>query len=44
MTFCFLATLTNIYVSEDILDKFWPHTPLQSVPKVCSSNLMHCNF
>ena len=24
MTLCFLATLTNMFISVDILDKFWP--------------------
>ena len=29
MTFCFSATLTNMFISVDILDKFWPDTPLE---------------
>ena len=29
MTLCFSATLTNIFISVDILDKFWPDTPLK---------------
>ena len=29
MTLCFLATLTNMFISVDILDKFWPCTPLE---------------
>ena len=29
MTLCFSATLTNTFISEDILDKFWPDTPLE---------------
>ena len=29
MTLCFLATLTNMFISVDILDKFWPDTPLE---------------
>ena len=29
MTLCFSATLTNMFISVDILDKFWPHTPLE---------------
>ena len=29
MTSCFSATLTNMFISVDILDKFWPHTPLE---------------
>ena len=28
MTSCFSATLTNMFISVDILDKFWPDTPL----------------
>ena len=29
MTLCFSATLTNMFISVDILDKFWPDTPLE---------------
>ena len=29
MTSCFSATLTNMFISVDILDKFWPDTPLE---------------
>ena len=29
MTFCFSATLTNMFISVDILDKFWPDMPLE---------------
>ena len=29
MTLCFSATLTNMFISVDILDKFWPHTPIE---------------
>ena len=29
MTLCFLATLTNMFISVDILDKFWPDTLLE---------------
>ena len=29
MTLCFSATQTNMFISEDILDKFWPDTPLE---------------
>ena len=29
MTLCFLATLTHMFSSVDILDKFWPDTPLE---------------
>ena len=29
MTLCFLATLTNMFISVDILDKFGPDTPLE---------------
>ena len=29
ITLCFSATLTNMFISEDILDKFWPDTPLE---------------
>ena len=31
MTFCFSATLTNMFISVAILDKFWPDTPLEFV-------------
>ena len=31
MTSCFSATLTNMFISVDILDKFWPDTPLEFV-------------
>ena len=31
MTLCFSATLTNMFISVDILDKFWPDTPLEFV-------------
>ena len=27
MTLCSLPTLTNMFISVDILDKFWPVTP-----------------
>ena len=29
MTLCFSATLTNMFISVDILDTFWPDTPLE---------------
>ena len=29
MTLCFSATLTNMFISVDIFDKFWPDTPLE---------------
>ena len=29
MTLCFSETLINTFISEDILDKFWPDTPLE---------------
>ena len=29
MTSCFSATLTNMFISVHILDKFWPDTPLE---------------
>ena len=29
MMLCFLATLTNMFISVDILAKFWPDTPLE---------------
>ena len=29
MTLCFSATLTNMFISVDILDKIWPDTPLE---------------
>ena len=29
MALCFSATLTNMFISVDILDKFWPDTPLE---------------
>ena len=31
ITLCFSATLTNMFISVDILDKFWPDTPLEFV-------------
>ena len=29
MTLCFSATLTNMFISVDIWDKFWPDAPLE---------------
>ena len=29
MTLCFSETLTNMFISVDILDKFWPDTSLE---------------
>ena len=29
MTLCFSETLTNTFISEDMLDKFWLDTPLE---------------
>ena len=29
MTLCFSATLTNMFISVDILDTFWPDAPLE---------------
>ena len=29
MKLCFSATLTNMFISVDILDTFWPGTPVE---------------
>ena len=40
MALCFSATLTNMFISVDILDKFWPDTP----PRVCCYGILWYGF